>query len=150
MYDTALADTFSRAPIRESPIMFIIDPKRQCISAALFAALLLPLPGCASQVLKGFVGRDVSSAIARYGPPETTFDLPDGRRAFQWKMVDSYIVPTETSAEDVDTANGRRETVKTTGGYWKDEVCYYTIYANAGPNGSWTISGYEKPTFDCE
>lgn len=116
----------------------------------LIAALVLTLSGCASHVLKGFVGRDVSAAIARYGPPENVFDLPDGRRAFQWKMVDSYIVPTETSADNVDTSSGRRETVRTSGGYWKEEVCFYTVYASEGVVGNWTIIAFEKPTFDCE
>ena len=121
--------------------------KKQII-AGLIAGLALT--GCASQILNGFVGRDVGTVIARYGPYESSFDLPDGRRAFQWKIVESGIVPTETTAQDVETRRGTTQTVRTTGGYWKEETCFYTVYAVPSEAGGWTIVGYEKPSFDCE
>ncbi|MEL7198670.1 MAG: hypothetical protein AAGL10_10170 [Pseudomonadota bacterium] len=112
--------------------------------------LSFALSGCASQILKGFVGRDVGTVIARYGPYENAFDMPDGRRAFQWRLVEESLVPTETVAEDVETHRSTRQNVRTTGGYWKEEVCFYTVYAVPSGRDGWLIVDYEKPSFDCE
>jgi len=121
------------------------------ISGIIIAALGgLALSACASQIMKSFVGRDVASVVARYGPFESTFPMPDGRHAFQWKMVETSMVPFESTVDEVITRNGSSERVRSSGGYLNEETCFYTVYAvPAGTNG-WTIVGYEKPDFDCE
>ena len=130
--------------------------RKQPYAALRFRALLLTalmslcLAACASQIMRGYVGRDVANVVARYGPYEETFDLPDGRRAFQWRIVETSVVPTETTADEIQTRNGSSERIRTTGGYWKEETCFYTVYAVPYGETGWTIVGYEKPSFDCE
>lgn len=58
--------------------------------AAIVAALLLA--GCASTSLKGFVGQPIEEAMMRYGPPESVIDLPDGRKAFQFRWGQDPLV----------------------------------------------------------
>lgn len=42
------------------------------------------LVGCASTAMKRHVGSSISEAYMSYGRPANVFDLPDGRRAFQF------------------------------------------------------------------
>ena len=110
----------------------------------------IPLSGCASTIMKGYVARDISSVVANYGPPINSFDLPNGQRAFQWEIIDTSYVP-ETITYDNQNGRGyRRGSEVRSGGYVKETACYYTFYASAAPNGGWTITGFEKPSFDCE
>lgn len=46
--------------------------------------LSLALAACASTAMNKYVGGSVSEAYMSYGQPEAVFDLPDGRRAFQF------------------------------------------------------------------
>ena len=69
---------------------------------ALFA--LLSLSACASQIMQGYVGKPIQSAMVDYGPPVNAFDMGDGRRAFQWVMNQTYIMP--TNVRNYGTATG--------------------------------------------
>src|SRR5690606_21252644 len=51
----------------------------------LVAAFALTLGACASSAMKSYVGQSVSEAYFDLGRPESIFDLPDGRRAFQFR-----------------------------------------------------------------
>lgn len=112
--------------------------------------LVLGLSSCASTIMEGFVGRDISSVVARYGPPVAEYSLPDGRRAFQWEMRDVYRVPETTSYSEGYGDRHSSGQVTRSGGYIKEEVCYYTMYAAPTTNGGWMVVGFEKPNFDCE
>lgn len=108
------------------------------------------ISGCASTIMKRYMSRDISTVVANYGPPINNFDLPNGQRAFQWKIIDTSYVP-ETVTYDSQGGHGyqRGSTVRS-GGYVKETACFYTFYANTAPNGGWTITGFEKPSFECE
>lgn len=66
--------------------------------AIAFAVCLaaLGLTSCATNIMEGFVGQPLQAGIARYGPPEVVFDMPDGRRAFQWRMESETVTPRTT------------------------------------------------------
>jgi hypothetical protein len=108
------------------------------------------LPGCASTIMKGYVSRDISSVVANYGPPINTYHLPNGQRAFQWEIIDTSYVPETVEYDDQGGRGHRRSTSVRSGGYVKETACFYTFYASSGPNGGWTITGFEKPSFECE
>lgn len=114
------------------------------------AGLLIGLSACASDIMQGYVGRDITSVIAQYGPPAHEFDLPDGRRAFQWEMHDTNYVPETVTYEEEYGPRRTRGVTTTTGGYSENEVCFYTMYASPSHNGGWLVTGFEKPTFECE
>ncbi len=108
------------------------------------------LSGCASTIMKGYVARDISSVVANYGPPINSFDLPNGQRAFQWEIIDTSYVPETITYDDQNGRGYRRGSEVRSGGYVKETACNYTFYASAAPNGGWTITGFEKPSFECE
>jgi hypothetical protein len=109
----------------------------------------LSLAGCATEVMKGFVGHDVTDVIVKYGPPANAFDLPDGRRAFQWRQDSTYFSPGTTTYNGTTYGNHTTGTAVTTGAYAGVSTCYYTLYAQPGPNNRWTVVGFEQPTFEC-
>ncbi len=110
---------------------------------------ILTVTGCASEIMGGMVGQDVTQVVTRYGPPINVFDLPDGRRAFQWRTDDAIVMPTTTTYNAYGYGNMVSGSAMTTGGYLGSQTCFYTLYGK--PNGkSWTIIGFEKPTLACE
>lgn len=111
---------------------------------------LLAVAGCASDIMENFVGQDVSTAVLRYGPPVNVFDLPDGRRAFQWKMNSSYYVPQTTTFNAYGTGSYVSGSSTTTGGYAATQTCFYTIFGLPNTNDSYTITGFQKPRLACE
>ena len=113
--------------------------------------ILFFLAGCvsASQIMGEFVGQDVTKAIVKYGPPANVFDLPDGRRAFQWRISSSIIMPQTTNYSATGYGNTVFGTATTTGGYLGDQVCFYTLYGQKNKNRSWTVVGFEQPTMMC-
>lgn len=112
------------------------------------------LGGCASSVMGGFVGKPVESVMARYGPPALVFDMPDGRRAFQWRINNGAVIPGAiNSTANIYAPPGSLATVTSSTTYMPaqrvERACFYTMYARQD-RGAWTLVGYEKPNFMCE
>ncbi|MCB2128806.1 MAG: hypothetical protein KDE03_06935 [Rhodobacteraceae bacterium] len=118
-----------------------------CIFASLLPAIL---SGCASQIMSGYVGRDVTDVVVKYGPPVNAFDLPDGRRAFQWRIDSSYAVPGVTNYSGYTYGGYTTGTATTSGGFFGSQTCFYTLYAKSTDQKRWTITGFEPPRLDCE
>lgn len=118
------------------------------------ALLLLLTTGCASNIMEGFIGKPLQIGVARYGPPDLVFDMPDGKRAFQWRMTSTGIVPTMTTTQanyyappgSYASMNAR---TTTTGGGVVSNTCLYTMYAEWREN-AWIFTGFEKPSMMCE
>lgn len=114
----------------------------------LFALFLVA--GCASQIMDGFVGQNVNQVMIKYGPPVNVFDVGDGRRAFQWRVDESLIIPQTTNYNAYTTGNFTTGTAVTTGGYLGSHTCFYTLYAKQNKPNSWIVVGFEKPNLFCE
>lgn len=122
-------------------------------------ALCALLSGCASQIMKTYVGKTVADAVMDYGPPVAAFDMDQTRRAFIWTMNNSYTVPGST------TTTGNLNVIGSTGFYSATTIasppqtfnqqCNYTIFAERipgapeGPAG-WRIVDFRKPNLMCE
>ncbi len=111
--------------------------------------LTLAVTACASDIMQGYVGRDITAVIATYGQPYRQFDLPDGRVAYQWRIVEFSARPHETYYYEED--NGKRVTAQITkyDGYVAPETCYYTFYTQVSGKSA-RIVGFERPSFECE
>lgn len=122
-------------------------------------ALCVLLSGCASNIMKSYVGKTVAEAVMDYGPPATAFDVDQHRRAFIWTMNSSYTVPGSA------TTTGNLNVIGGTGFYSATTIasppqtysqqCNYTIFAERisgapeGPAG-WRIVDFRKPNLMCE
>lgn len=99
--------------------------------------LFFALAGCASQIMESYIGKPITEPILDYGPPINVLDLDANTRAYQWKVDASGAVPIYAPNATVAT--------------WipYSNTCVYTLLAQ--PSGkNWVVTGYRKPTFDCE
>jgi len=114
---------------------------------AIILALALTLAGCASTAMKGFTGKSINEAFFRYGRPENVFDLPDGRRAFQFYWGGgSFAVPaTSTTALNANGLGGYTATTTSIpGGLLESKGCLVTLIAR--PNGTdFIVEEYRIP-----
>ena len=105
---------------------------------------------CASQIMEGFVGQDVTAVAAQYGPPVASFPTPDGRQAFQWQIDQQTPMPATSTTTAAQTGGFVTATTTTTGGGVVSQRCFYTFYAEEGSNDTWTIVDFERPALGCE
>ena len=123
--------------------------------------LAVALAGCAAQTMNGLVGSDIAQAVASYGPPVNSFDMPDGSKAFQWRFDKTVAMPTYTTAtgyssgsaygvgNSVNYSGTGSASATTTGGGFFEKHCFYTLYARPNANRSYTVTGFEPPKVGC-
>lgn len=114
--------------------------KTVCIS------MFLALAGCASQIMEGYVGRDITDVMLEFGRPSNVFELPDGRVAFQWTDTNTIYTPATTNIYNY----GSYATATTYGGTASSYDCVYTFFAKPNGAGSHTIVGFKQPSLECE
>jgi hypothetical protein len=102
---------------------------------------------CASTEMKGYVGSSISEAFIDYGKPEAVFDLPDGRRAFQFRWGGgSGVVPGRTSTQITgnDAIGYNVTTVGTPAMAFASEGCLITLIAHRKGN-DYIVDEYRIP-----
>ncbi|TPM39004.1 hypothetical protein [Mesorhizobium sp. B2-3-4] len=118
-------------------------------SKILFIATALALTGCASDIMKNYVGQPVESVVLDYGPPTAVVDLGQGERAYQWRQVSTSAVAGTSSGEVRHTKHGTVYEETETPGYIERQECFYTFYARAS-GGRWFITNFRRPKLECE
>ncbi len=116
---------------------------------------LSTLIGCASEIMKGYIGRPVQDVMLDYGAPTNAFDMGDGRRAFQWIIHSSYTTPAYSTTTGSAYNTGYTTWVNTNtqiyGGQTITSRCVYSLFARWKQNrNSWIIVGFKKPPLSCE
>lgn len=111
--------------------------------------MMSALSGCATDIMRSYVGRSPEDVMARYGPPFDVRDLPDGRRAYQW--LDTATT-TSGGSETTVVVNKRgrppRTRTEVSPTTIEEKRCFYTLYAHRTPAG-WRIDDFAKPVFGC-
>jgi hypothetical protein len=113
------------------------------------------ITSCASQIMQGYVGKDMREVMLDYGPPANAFDMGDGRRAFQWVMNSSYTTPTyATTTGNVNSVGNSawfNSNTQIHGGQTYTQRCAYTLFGrwDEGRQG-WTVIGFKQPKLMCE
>lgn len=100
----------------------------------------LSLAGCVSAGMKTLVGEPIQAAQLRYGPPAQVIDMPDGRRAYQFKTGGGSVMLPSTSTTTVSPVGAGivATTTGSPGGIAQLPGCYLTFMA-AQENGAWVI-----------
>ena len=124
-----------------------------CKNLILLTIGCIILASCASQIMQGYVGKDINEAILDYGQPANIIDLGDGKRAFQWAMGNTTITPGMTFNNGQVNALGNTANVSitsyTTPTVINNDTCLYVLIAEQR-NNHWMVTNYRKPRFDCE
>lgn len=109
--------------------------------------LSLALAACASTAMNKYVGGSVSEAYMSYGQPEAVFDLPDGRRAFQFYWGGGKgVVPAnvQTSIQPTGLGGYQVTTTGTPAMAYESKGCLVTLIAR--PEGNdFVVEEYRIP-----
>lgn len=111
-------------------------------------AVLVSLSACASTAMNKFVGGSVSEAYLAYGQPENIFDLPDGRRAFQFYWGGgSGVLPSRTQTQ-ITPIGGGAYSVNTSGTpamVYESKGCLVSLIARPTDSGDFIVEEYRIP-----
>lgn len=122
------------------------------------AISLLFLVGCASDVMRGYVGSPLTEPVLDYGPPAFAFDTGQGSRAFVWRMQSAVTLPgsASTTASAFPIGNSTSVYANTIINPPQTILsdCAYALYAERisdaeGP-AAWRVTGFRKPRLGCE
>lgn len=119
----------------------------------LLSLLVFPLfvAGCASQILESYVGKSITEPILDYGPPANVVELGDGKRAYQWAMTNSGVIPMTSPASATVYGSGGYATAYGTSTTYipYSNDCIYTLIASQ-KGKDWVVDGFRRPTMGCE
>jgi hypothetical protein len=133
-----------------------ISAVRAIVKALLVSAFVT---GCASDIIKSYVGKPLSDAVIDYGPPAYSFDTGDGTRTFVWTVASSYVLPGQASSNASVTTFGNTAQLYGTTNYSPpisvSQQCNYAVYAKRTRNdvegpAAWVITGFKPPRAECE
>jgi hypothetical protein len=107
------------------------------------AALALIVGACATAPPPGplaankTVGRKIDEVMAANGPASGQWDLPDGRRVYQWQEISvmARVGASEVSGEVSGAAS--------------QTTCYTTLYTRPDAAGRFKVISYEAPRPGC-
>ena len=116
---------------------------------ASFVAIVLTLAGCASDIMKNYIGQPIESIVLDYGPPTAIIDVGQGERAYQWRKVSTNVVSGSSSSEVRHTKHGTEYETTETPGYLERQECFYTFYARSS-GGRWFVTNFRQPKLECE
>ena len=122
--------------IRTSLAMLLLAGLAACATAT------PPDQAAAVQPGQGFattsaIGKKIDEAIAANGPPTLQWDLPDGRRAYQWQQS-SITARVSAPAADGAVVGDATQT-----------TCYYTLYTLKDAQGAYKVTGFDQPRPGC-
>lgn len=123
--------------------------RQTLVFSALGLAALSMLAGCASQIMKNYVGAPINSVMLDYGPPDNVYDMRPGERAYQWRRDKTEVVAGSTSSETRRTRHGERYEATETPGYVQQTACYYTFYTRF-TGAEWYVTSFRQPSLECE
>lgn len=105
--------------------------------------------------MAGYVGKPLVEPVLDYGPPTYSVEMEDNTHAFVWAMSDETTIPGHaTTTGNVYGSSVYTHTTLTPAQTITTD-CNYVLYAKAttkkpeGPK-DWLVTGFRKPTFDCE
>ena len=139
------------------------------------SVFIIFVASCASQIMSSYHGKSVQEVMLDYGAPVNAFDMPDGRRVFQWVKGVSYTTPTNITTNSVGTGSGQgnasinnygdtlnvqhsnqqsawvSSNTTISGGQTISGTCIYSLFGSWDEaRKTWVIVGHQKPRFMCE
>jgi len=97
-------------------------------------------------MMEGYLGKPIEEAQLEFGPPIQVLDMPDGRRAFQFRygggpvVVPGYSNTTVTSYGNTATVNS----YGSPGGVLYTEGCILTFFA-VKEGAAWVVRDMKVP-----
>ncbi len=116
----------------------------------IFIVLIATLSGCATSIMESYVGGSITNPMLDYGRPTDVFEISEGKRAFQWVLNSTGVVPVNNPSRSTIYGSGgwASITTNTTSYRTYSKQCRYTLTATW--NGDdWIVDGFRPPSFRC-
>src|SRR5690242_3984453 len=115
--------------------------------ALLLVCASVAIQGCASDIMKTYIGKPLSEVVMDYGPPNAAFDIDQRQRAFVWTRSYSYGLPgTATTTANTNMGLYTATTLINPPQTFSQECTYTAITEKivGAPQGpaSWRIVGF--------
>ncbi len=108
-----------------------------CANVQKLGAFTAPVQSDITPSATGPIGHRLDEVTAVNGPPSVQWDMPDGRKAYQW----------QSSSVSATVAPAKKGEIKTAG--VSQTTCYYTLYTRPDAKGVVKVVGAEEPTPGC-
>ena len=108
-----------------------------CADMPKLGAFSAPVQSDLAPSANGPIGHRLDEVTAVNGPPSLQWDMPDGRKAYQW----------QSSSVSATVAPARKGEIKTAG--VSQTTCYYTLYTRPDSRGVVKVVGAEDPRPGC-
>lgn len=126
------------------------------VRLVLVTLVSVQLTGCASMIMKGYVGQSLLSVVEDYGTPTSAYDTGrEQERAFIWVMGSTYVSPQVSRTNVGVVGNQLYGSTVTAPATVSTSRCSYVIYAKRtrmdieGP-AAWTVVDFKRPSLMCE
>ena len=110
------------------------------------------LTGCVSTYMSGYVGKDIHEVFMTEGQPVNVFDMPDGRRAYQYIFGTVIGSTTGTQASEIksetsggNTANKKVTTTGNKSAAYVSSGCLVTYIARK-QGDAWIVEDFRYPS----
>lgn len=102
---------------------------------------------CVSTEMQTFVGKPVEESMFAYGEPVNVMELPDGRRAYQYRMGGGVVaLPSRTTATAQTFGNTTTvQSTSTPAAIYEAAGCLITFIARDQGGGRYVIEEYRVP-----
>lgn len=108
-----------------------------CTTMPQLGAFTAPVQADVAPSATGPIGHRLDEVTAVNGPPSLQWDMPDGRKAYQW----------QSSSVSATVAPAKKGEIKTAG--VSQTTCYYTLYTLPDSKGVVKVVGAEDPRPGC-
>ena len=112
------------------------------------------LGGCATSIMKGYIGQPISTVVGDYGFPAGAYDLDVDKRAFVWSQSMTMVSPGTSTTTGSVVGNTMFAQTYSSPGIAVTGSCNYVLIAERrrtdidGP-AAWTVIDFQKPKFGC-
>ena len=124
-----------------------------------FLLVILMVSGCASQIMKSYIGHPVTDVIADYGPPTAGYETGKNEKMLIWERHRMHVNPgtsyTTGSVYGYGNSASYFGNTYTTPATVSSSDCNYVLYARHtnkklnSPAG-WTVTGFKEPNIMCQ
>ena len=120
----------------------------------LLALIGLLLTGCATSIMKGYIGQPIATVVGDYGFPAGAYDLDVDKRAFVWSKTMTMVSPGTSTTTGSVVGNTMFAQTYSSPGIAMTGSCNYVLIAERrrtdidGP-AAWTVIDFQKPRFGC-
>jgi len=135
-------------------MMTRLVPRFPIVLGVALLLVCVALSGCSTRTMKSYIGHNITDVTLDYGQPVNAFDMPDGRRGFQWRLGFKHVAPSYANSRGPVMRYGEMTWISSHtpiyGGQPITGECVYTLFAIwHDAAAGWIVRDMRKPAYMC-